>query len=203
MRTGINNPGAVLHRERTGHDRGNDLALRMTDHRSRSHAIGLPPRGQRDTDRPQHRLDHLHPGQPRLIRTQHLLHREPRQRQQRRITLTQPIRERRTLQQLDGHVQPLTALPRVDEDRVLPENRTAHRGQTIGRGREARQVPGDSPLAETRPPGEGRRDIHQLHVTSREILDRLRLRTQPGLVSSRQQQGNRPGDRRSECRFAS
>ncbi len=71
--TGGDDAGAVLDRQGAGDDRGDDLTLRMADHRSGDDPVGLPPGGQRDADRPEHGLHDLDPGQPVVVTAQDLL----------------------------------------------------------------------------------------------------------------------------------
>ena len=54
-------PGPVLQRQRTGHARGRDLTLAMSQYGRRAHAMRLPQVRQGHQDRPERRLHHLHP----------------------------------------------------------------------------------------------------------------------------------------------
>ncbi len=58
-------PGGVVQRQCAGDGRRRDLALRVSDHDIRRKTPAAPQRCERDRDRPQHRLHHVHPMEAR------------------------------------------------------------------------------------------------------------------------------------------
>src|SRR3982751_6503837 len=102
----------------------------MTDHHLRDNTHVLPHRGQGHPDRPQHRLHHLNPVQPRLvIPTQHPNQIHPHKRCQRPLTLPQPVIEHPApTHQTRRHPHRLRTLTRKHEHRTRTHtsNRTHH-----------------------------------------------------------------------------
>ncbi len=118
-------PRAIRQRQTAGDTCRRDLTLRVTDDRVRPHPEGLPQSGQRHHHRPQHRLHHIDPIEPRgtLDRPHHITQRPIDKATQRHLALGEPSREhRRGVQQFDRHPHPLRTLTREDEHR--PAQRT-------------------------------------------------------------------------------
>ncbi|GAA5608870.1 hypothetical protein Sgri01_07240 [Streptomyces griseus] len=111
-------PGTVLHAQPTRHHSSRDLPLRVTDHGIGFHTRRPPDLRQGHHHRPQHRLDHIHPAQPLLVRTrQHLTQRPVHERIQRPLAHSDRPREHGIApQQLPPHTRPLPTLAREDED---------------------------------------------------------------------------------------
>src|SRR6185312_123277 len=96
-----------------------DLALGVTDHRTRAHPTRLPQLGERNHHRKQRRLHDVYPLEPRrpLDAAQDVLERPVDERRERLAAGVQPLREHtRALEQLEGHARPLRALTGEYED---------------------------------------------------------------------------------------
>ncbi|GHF28262.1 hypothetical protein GCM10018772_62410 [Streptomyces fumanus] len=192
----------VIEGERTRHARGGDLALRVTDHGGRPHAERLPQCGERHHHRPQHRLHHIHPAQPVLLRGPQDGSQLPIDvRCERRLACSDPLREhRRLVQQTGRHPHPLRPLPGEDEHRppyrtCLARRRFA-RGQRRQAGRQLRPVVGqyDAPVLQRRPtPGQcpGDRAECDVRTVGEELGHSTRLSTERTLRLGRHEERER------------
>ncbi len=138
------NLGAVGRRQHTGHHRGGDLALRVTDHQCGLDTAGPPDLGERDHHGPQHRLHDLDAVQPPSTGTaeQHVLQRPVGEgRESGGAVLDRGAEHRRLVPQPGAHLGPLRALPGEDE-----------RDLADGLGRPFDHVGGDAAGGERRQP---------------------------------------------------
>src|SRR6516165_8492161 len=101
----------------------------MPYHRIGHYPHRAPQRRQRHHHRPQHRLHHIHPIQPRRTRnpTHHIDQRPLHERRQRLLTPAHLLGEhRRGIQQRRPHPHPLTTLPGKHHHRLPHRGRPTH-----------------------------------------------------------------------------